>query len=60
MDDTHVESFAEAASDGIAFDGIEPAVECGRTCRDRQRKQSRRCRGSHGLADAYTIIYRGV
>ena len=30
MDDTHVEAFAEAASDGIAFDGIEAAVEGGR------------------------------
>lgn len=27
MDDTHVEAFAEAASDGIAFDGIEAQVE---------------------------------
>ena len=30
MDDTHVEAFAKAASDGIAFDGIEAAVEGGR------------------------------
>ncbi|KAA9398037.1 hypothetical protein Har1130_05790 [Haloarcula sp. CBA1130] len=27
MDDTRIEAFAEAASDGIAFDGIEAAVE---------------------------------